>query len=78
SVTGIVVGEVYPDSPAAKAGLKSGDVITEVNRKKVADMDAFGKAIADMKVGDRLSFLVWRDGKTQVMTVTVGERPADL
>lgn len=78
SVTGIVVGEVYPDSPAAKAGLKSGDVITEVNRKKVADMDAFGKAIADMKVGDRLSFLVWRDGKTQVVTVTVGERPADL
>ncbi|MBE3577147.1 MAG: trypsin-like peptidase domain-containing protein [Limnochordales bacterium] len=78
SVTGVIVGEVYPDSPAAKAGLKSGDVITEVNRKKITDQDTFGQAIANMKPGDRLSFLLWRDGKIQVATVTVGERPADL
>ncbi|MBE3583341.1 MAG: trypsin-like peptidase domain-containing protein [Limnochordaceae bacterium] len=75
SVTGVVVGEVYPNSPAAKAGLQAGDVIIEVNRQKVTDQDSFGKAIADMKVGDRLAFLVMRNGQTRVITVVVGERP---
>lgn len=76
-VQGVIIGSVTPDSPAAKAGLKPGDIITEVNRQKVVDDESFAKAIADMKVGQKMSFLVLRNGKPQVVTVTVGEWPQE-
>jgi serine protease Do len=73
---GVAVREVTPDSPAAKAGLKSGDQIRKVDDADVKDPDNFLQTVASKKPGDKLSLHVTRDGQEQTITVTLGERPA--
>ncbi|MBI2915190.1 MAG: trypsin-like peptidase domain-containing protein [Firmicutes bacterium] len=75
---GVVVVEVYQDSPAARAGFKVGDVIKEVNRVEIKDTEQFRSAIQDMKVGQKLVFMVKRAKRLMVLDVKVGERPKDL
>lgn len=71
---GVVVREVTADSPAAKAGLKSGDRLVKLGDEDVADVEQFLRAVAAKKPGDRLVLGVLRDGKEQRLTVTLGER----
>jgi len=66
---GAVVSQVEPDSPAAKAGLKTGDVITELNGKKITDASDLQVAVGQMKPGSTIKLNVLRDGKN--MTVPV-------
>jgi serine protease Do len=73
---GIVVREVAPDSPAAKAGLKKGDRITKLANEEVRDVEKFLQAVAAKKPGDQLELGVLRDGKEENVAVTLGERPA--
>jgi S1-C subfamily serine protease len=73
---GLVVREVIPDSPAAKAGMRQGDVITKVGKRQVQDFDALLNFLATHKPGDKVSFHVKRDGKEQDVTVTLGSRQA--
>ena len=73
---GVVVREVGPDSPAAKAGLKTGDVIVKVGDKDVKDFDDLVNTLAQHKPGDKLSVQVRREGKETNLTVTLGERRA--
>ncbi len=75
---GIVVAAVEPGSPAERAGLQGRDVILEMNHKKVADPDQIRAAIAKMKVGEKISLLVWRNGNLQPYDVTLGDRPEAL
>jgi predicted metalloprotease with PDZ domain len=72
---GITVHEVAPDSPALKAGLKSGDVIVKANDQEIKDTDSFLRLMEGKKPGDKLDLGVLRNGKEQQMTVTLGERP---
>ncbi|NBR84651.1 MAG: PDZ domain-containing protein [Verrucomicrobia bacterium] len=57
---GLIITEVDADSPAGKRGLKVGTIITEVNRKPVADLEDFNKALkgADLKKGVHLGIVV--------------------
>jgi S1-C subfamily serine protease len=71
---GVLVREVTADSPAAKAGLKSGDRVVKLGDEDVADVEKFLRSVAAKKPGDRLVFGVLRDGKEQRLTVTLGER----
>jgi S1-C subfamily serine protease len=73
---GIAVQAVAPDSPAAKAGVKSGDVITKVNGKAVPGVKEFLEGVAGKKPGDKLELQLLRDGKEQTVTATLAERPA--
>jgi len=73
--TGVVVRQVSPDSPAAKAGLKDGDVILKADDKEVKDIEALTHAVTSHKAGDKLQLHVRRDGKEQDLTVTVADRP---
>jgi serine protease Do len=67
TLAGVVVAKVEPDSPAAEIGLREGDIIVEVNRSAVRDVDAFRKAA---KQNDRsLLLLVYRDGATVFMSL---------
>jgi serine protease Do len=75
---GVVVVSVQPESPAEKSGLQGRDIILEVNHKKVTDPDQIRNAIAKLKVGDKISLLVWRDGNLQPFDVTLGDRPDTL
>ena len=71
---GIIITTVIKGSPADKAGLKSHDMILEMNGKKIESYDTFRNDIADMKPGSKAELTISRDGKTQNVTVTLGER----
>jgi serine protease Do len=62
SVTGVVVTQVQPDSPAAEAGLKRGDVVQEVNRQPVKSASDFRNAVSQSSKSVLL--LIHRDDKT--------------
>ena len=72
--TGARVGSVMENEPAAKAGVQDGDVIIAVDQKTIDDSAALLRAIADKAPGSTAVLTVWRDGKTQEITVTLGER----
>jgi len=72
---GAIVSEVTPGSPAAKAGLKEGDVITEVEGKAIADPGQLRMAVSQTAPGTKLALNVLRDGKTEKFTVTTETAP---
>ena len=78
SRAGALVSDVQPDSPAAKAGLKSGDVITAVNGQKVEDANKLTFTISAAAPGTKLELDILRDGKTEHVKVTAAERPKNL
>ena len=77
---GVSVRDVDEESPAARAGLKEGDVIMQVNGKNVADVDALRNEIRDVKEGDSVKFTYKRDGKNQTVDIKMPKRlkSADL
>ncbi|MCJ7491689.1 MAG: PDZ domain-containing protein [Dehalococcoidia bacterium] len=75
---GLTVSAVIADSPAEKAGLKRGDVITAVDGTQVSDMQALLNAIKGKKVGDSITLSITRDGNAQDVTATLEARPAPL
>jgi serine protease Do len=76
--TGALVGEVTPRSPAEKAGIKSGDVITAVNGKKVTDARELRLMIGTMAPGTKVQIDINRDGQTKNINVELGEMPAGI
>lgn len=75
---GVAVYEVYPDSPAQKAGLKSGDVIVTIDGKPVKTPNEASQLIRRQKVGSRCELRIIRDGKQSTVTVTLGDMPDTL
>jgi serine protease Do len=69
---GVVLGRVVPDSPAAKAGLKENDVVTEINGQRVEGAMQFRRMIHEIPVGRSVQLTVWRDGRAQTLNVTLG------
>jgi len=73
---GARIAEVRPDTPAARAGLQAGDVVTEVDGETVQSGDDLRLAVEAHKPGDSLELTVTRDGDTKTVTVELGSRPA--
>lgn len=71
---GALVGNVMENEPAAKGGVKDGDIILAVDGKNIDDASALLRAIADKAPGSKAVLTVWRDGKNVDLTVTLGER----
>ena len=69
---GLMINEVRADSPAAKAGLKAGDIIVEADGKEVNDQGDLIRAIAEKKEGD-VSLTIVRDRNRQTVRVTPEE-----
>jgi serine protease Do len=74
---GVLIGNVAPDTPAAKAGLHQGDVIVGLNGNPTTDRNTFRNSIAAMAPGTNVKLDVWRDGKTQTYNVTLTELQPD-
>ena len=70
---GVVVSGVTKDSPAAKAGLKENDVITEVNGQRVEGSAQFRRMIHEIPAGRAAQLTVWRDGRSQTLSATLGK-----
>jgi serine protease Do len=70
---GVVVAGVTKDSPAAKAGLKENDVITEVNGQRVEGSAQFRRMIHEIPAGRSAQLSVWRDGRMQMLNATLGK-----
>jgi serine protease Do len=70
---GVLVGRVAPDSPAAKAGLKENDVITEVGGQRVEGAAQFSRIIHETPAGRMIQLTVWRDGQAQTLSATLSE-----
>jgi putative serine protease PepD len=67
---------IVPGSPAAKAGLQAGDLITAVNGTPVASVNQFVATIANYAPGDTVTLTVNRSGQTQKIKLTLGAQPA--
>ena len=70
---GVFVAGVTKDSPAAKAGLKEKDVITEVNGQRVEGAAQFRRIIHEIPAGRAAQLTVWRDGRAQTLSATLGK-----
>src|SRR5256885_4459817 len=68
---GAVVSQVEPDSPASKAGLKTGDVITELNGKTINDAGELQLEVGQKQPGTKVDLTVMRDGKSMQFPVTL-------
>jgi len=67
---------IQPGSPAAKAGLQPGDVITAVNGTPVASVNQFVATIANYAPGDTVTLTVNRNGQSKSIKLTLGSQPA--
>ena len=72
--SGALIGEVFPDEPAAKAGLKAGDIIVRINDKNIKDTSDLLRTVAQIAPGEKANVTVWRDGKEKVVGLVLGER----
>ncbi len=72
--SGVMVGRIEPDSPAAKAGVKVGDIVTKVDGKDVDSPFALQRQIRGKKADEAVSLEVWRDRRKETVTATVTER----
>jgi serine protease Do len=67
--TGVVVTAVEPDSPAAQAGVKEGDLIKEVNREKINNLEEFKSALKRTAKGKDILFLLRRGMHTRFVII---------
>jgi membrane-associated protease RseP (regulator of RpoE activity) len=71
---GLQVNEVVANSAAEKAGLETGDVITEFDGDQVTTPAQLANAVAQHDVGDRVQVTYTRDGQSKTVTITLGAR----
>ncbi len=73
-VHGVEITRVEDNSPAAKAGLKPGDVVLDYNGQRVEGMEQFGRFVRETPVGREVKLLISRDGNQMTIPVTIGAR----
>jgi serine protease Do len=74
SKDGVIVASVDPGSPADKAGVRRGDVLRSVGKDRVRNFDDARRALYGHLVGDRVEFVIERDGGTSTKTLVLVER----
>ncbi len=72
-IKGALIADVSPNSPADKAGLKRGDIVTEFNGNKIDEFSDLTKLVGVVPPGSTSELKVIRDGKTINVKVTLGE-----
>lgn len=75
---GALVSDVMKDSPAAKAGIKQGDIIVEFNGKDVKDVSSLRNMVAQSKTGNEITLKIVRSGKELTLNVLIMELPREI
>ncbi|HEV8481349.1 MAG TPA: Do family serine endopeptidase [Candidatus Eisenbacteria bacterium] len=78
STDGVVISQIVPDSPAARAGLREGDVVTAFDNQPIRDVTDFRLRVADEGVNKRVKVDAIRDGKPFTAWVTMADRDVAL
>jgi serine protease Do len=78
SPNGALVAKVVPDSAAAQAGVKVGDVILKFNGNPIVDAGQLSARVGVATPGDKATLEIWRDGKTIDLTATVGNAAKEV
>lgn len=73
---GVMISRVIDDSPAARAGLRVGDIVTAVDGESIDSGGQLGRAIRHREEGETVLLEVWRDGSVQSLTATVEDHQA--
>lgn len=72
---GAVISYIAQGSPAERAGLRQGDIITAINKKKIKSPDDVTEIIKQTKIGDTLLLTVYRDSSSTLVTLKTVEKP---
>jgi serine protease Do len=75
---GALISQVYSGSPAEKVGLKIGDVVTEVDGVKVKNSQDVVREVLKKKVGQKVNFVILREGKRLEISVTTAQMPEKI
>ncbi|HEX2113863.1 MAG TPA: DegQ family serine endoprotease [Alphaproteobacteria bacterium] len=68
---GVIIEDVYADSPAERAGLRRGDVVTHVDGREISDTQALRFRIATQNIGGSTRMTIWRDGRERTVSVNL-------
>ncbi len=74
SGVGVLIAEIYPDTPASASGLSAGDVIVRMDRRTIGEIADVHRVLDYFEPGEQLAVEVIRNGKNQELTVTLGQR----
>src|SRR5262249_3190471 len=75
---GILISKVTEGTPAARAGLKDGDVLTAIGGKPAKDPRDLQQTVAELPLGKAVDLTILRDGKEQTVSVTIEEQPKNF
>jgi len=75
---GAYIENVIPDTGAARAGLRNGDIVTALDGTTIRTMDDLILAVRRTQVGDKVSLKVWRDRAEITIEMTIGDKPASV
>jgi serine protease Do len=74
---GALVSDVFEGDPADKAGIKAGDIVVEIDGKKIKDTHELLRIVASLSVGRKIDIKVLRDGEEKAFHITIAERKED-
>ena len=72
---GAIILDVFPDSPADKAGLKTYDIIKEIDQEIIENPDDVVQKINEKEIDERILIKVMRDGETEILFARIGKKP---
>jgi hypothetical protein len=75
---GVMISKVADDSPALRAGLEVGDIVTGVDGESVGSVRGLARAVRQKEDGEAVLLEVWRDGSVQTVTANVEEREGGM
>ncbi|HXF06011.1 MAG TPA: PDZ domain-containing protein [Blastocatellia bacterium] len=74
----VIITDVVAEGPAARAGVRTGDVLLSFNGQRLSSVDHLAELIATTPIGQEVTLDVWREGTRQAITTRIEDRPASF